>query len=197
TMLFVRERAAKKLDDLRRGERLEDVNLGAGKKRGDDFERGIFGGGADERDVAGFDVRKKRVLLGFVEAVDFVDKDHGAVAGARFVFGSGHDVFDFLDAGENGAEGDEFGARETGNKASEGAAIDFFRAARALVADEQRSRLAPIDFPGGQQGLAAVLRFAHAGSQRADAGDFELRQENGKRHSGKDWEMEGGPGGGA
>src|SRR5205807_10218593 len=31
----------------------------------------------------------------------------------------GHDVLDFLDAGENGAEGDEFGARETGDESRE------------------------------------------------------------------------------
>jgi len=73
-------------DDLRRGVGFEDVDLGAGEKRGDDLERGIFGGGADEENVAGFDVREEGVLLGFVEAVDFVDEDDGAEASAGFFF---------------------------------------------------------------------------------------------------------------
>ena len=46
-----------------------------------------------------FDVGKEGVLLSFVESVNFVDEDDGA-------------VFDFFDAGEHGAEGDEFGLRE-------------------------------------------------------------------------------------
>jgi hypothetical protein len=33
--------------------------------------------------------------------------------------GGGHDVFDFLDASENGAEGDKFRAREAGDEARE------------------------------------------------------------------------------
>jgi hypothetical protein len=43
--------------DLRSGVGFEDIDFGAGEERGDDFEGGIFGGGADEEDVAGFDVR--------------------------------------------------------------------------------------------------------------------------------------------
>ena len=117
---FVGEGATKKLDDLRSREWFEDVNLGAGEKRRNDFKGRIFRGRADEGDVAGFDVRKKSVLLGFVEAVDFVDEDDGAVTGARFVFCGGHDVLDFLDAGENGTEGNEIGVRQPGDDAREG-----------------------------------------------------------------------------
>src|SRR5258708_32359140 len=73
-------------DDLRGGVGFEDVDLGAGEKRGDDLERGIFGGSADEENVAGLDVRKEGVLLGFVEAVDCVDEDDGVEAGGGFFF---------------------------------------------------------------------------------------------------------------
>src|SRR5580692_4361717 len=97
-----------KFDDLRGGVGFEDVDLGAGEERGDDFEGGIFGGGGDEEDVAGFDVREEGVLLGFVEAVDFVDEDDGAQAAAGFSFGFGHDFLDFFYAAGDGAEGDEF-----------------------------------------------------------------------------------------
>jgi hypothetical protein len=109
-VFFVVEGAAEKFSDLRRGERIENVDLGAGKKRRDDFERRILGGRADEDDVAGFDVGEESVLLRFVEAVNLVDEDDGAMAGAGFLFGDGHHFLDFFDAGEHGAEGNELGA---------------------------------------------------------------------------------------
>ncbi len=64
-------------------------------------------------------MREKRILLGLVETVNFVDKDDGAMAGAGFLLGHGHDLLDFLDAGENGAEGDELGTRQARNEARE------------------------------------------------------------------------------
>ncbi len=118
-VFFVSEGAAKKLDDLWRGEWIKEVDFGAGKQGADNFEGRILRGRADENDVAGFDVREKGILLGFVEAVDFVDENNGAIAGARFVFRGGHHFLDFLDAGENGAEGDEIGARQAGDEARE------------------------------------------------------------------------------
>ncbi len=52
--------------------------------------------------------------------MDLIHEDDGALAGSRFVLGSGHDVLDFLDAGENGAEAHEFRTRETSDKPREG-----------------------------------------------------------------------------
>jgi len=112
--------APEEFDKLRGGVGFEDVDLGAGEKRRDHFERGIFGGGADKEDVAGFDVGKEGILLGLVEAVDFVDEDDGALAGPGFALGIGHDFLDFLDAGGDGAERDEFGFGEAGDEAREG-----------------------------------------------------------------------------
>ena len=43
---------------------------------------GILGGRADQDDVAGFDARKKRVLLRLVEAVNLVDEHDGALVHA-------------------------------------------------------------------------------------------------------------------
>jgi hypothetical protein len=113
------EGAVKEINDLRSGEGVEDVDLGAREERGDDLERGIFGGGTDEEDVAGFDIREESVLLGFVEAMDFVNEDDGALSGVGFALGLGHDVLDFFDAAEDGAEGDEFAAGEAGDDAGE------------------------------------------------------------------------------
>src|SRR5882757_6659960 len=106
-------------DNLRSCVGFEDVDLGAGEEGGDDFEGGIFGGGADEENVAGFDVREEGVLLGFVEAVDFVDEDDGAEAGAGFFFGFGHDFFYFFYAAGDGGERYEFDFGEPGDEASE------------------------------------------------------------------------------
>ena len=116
-VVFVVEGAAEKFGDLRRREGIEDVDFGAGEKWGDDFEGRILGGRADEDDVAGFDVGEEGVLLGFVEAMDFVDEDDRAMAGAGFMLGGGHDFLDFLDAGENGAERNEFGAGQARDQA--------------------------------------------------------------------------------
>src|SRR5215472_19277631 len=46
-------------------------------------------------------------------------------------------------------------------------------------------------------GGIAFCSIPHAGRQRANAGDFKLRQENGERHSGEDGEMKSCTGGGA
>ena len=119
TVLLVGERATKEFDDLRRGERIEDVDLGAREERGDHFKGRVLSSGTDENNVARFDVREKGVLLGFIEAVNFVHKNDGAMAGAGFLFGDGHDFFNFFDAGEDGTEGNEFGAGEAGDDACE------------------------------------------------------------------------------
>src|SRR5258708_10099775 len=56
TAVFVGECAAKKFNDKRSGKRVENVDLGAGEKRRDDFEGRILGGGGDVGDMTGFDV---------------------------------------------------------------------------------------------------------------------------------------------
>ena len=78
--LLVGDGALQEVDNLRRREWIENVHFRAREKRRDDFERRIFGGRADESDVAGFDVGKKSVLLGLVEAMDLVDENDGALS---------------------------------------------------------------------------------------------------------------------
>src|SRR5207245_1794044 len=79
----------------------------------------MFRGRTEINDVGSFDVRKESILLGFVEAVNFIDEDDGAIAGFGFQFGSGHDFLDFLDAGQDRAERDEAGFGEPRNQTSE------------------------------------------------------------------------------
>src|SRR5262249_22711670 len=112
----VGESAAKEFDDLKHGERFEDVNFGAEKKKRDDLEERILRGRANEHNVAGFNMKKKNILLRFVEAMDLVNENDGAVTGAHFVFGRGHDVFYFFDAGKDRAERDEVGVCEAGDE---------------------------------------------------------------------------------
>ncbi len=111
-----REDAADGLD--RQG--LEDVDLGSREERGVHLERRILGRGADEHDVAGFDARQEGVLLGLVEAMNFVDEEDGAPAApAAVVLGFGHHRANLLDAREHGAEGHEPRPGHAGDDARE------------------------------------------------------------------------------
>ena len=101
------------------GQRAQRVDLGARQQRRDNLERGILGGGADQHDVSALDVGQKRVLLGLVETVDFVDEQHGAAAHAPIALGVGHHFLDFLDAAEHGAERDEVALGEPCDQAGE------------------------------------------------------------------------------
>ena len=65
-------------------------------------------------------MRQKSVLLRAIEAMHFVDEHDGApaVVAAR-LRAFDHHFLDFLDAGEHGAEGNEFGARALGDDSRE------------------------------------------------------------------------------
>jgi len=61
-------------------QRLQDEHARSRQQRRDHLERRVLGRGADQRDVALLHGRQDGVLLGFVEAVDLVDEDDGALA---------------------------------------------------------------------------------------------------------------------
>ena len=71
-----------------------------------------------------------------------------------------------------------------------GAALNFFREARAFVPHEQRDRFAPIHFPGGEDAGFAFLRFAHTGCKSVNICNSELCEKNRERHSRKNREVE-------
>ena len=104
---FITQGALQQFDNLFFSQRLEHVHPAAGKQRGNDFERRIFRGGADQADVAFLHMRQEGVLLGFVEAMDFIDEHDRARAVLPGALGVGHDLLDFLDAGEHGGELDK------------------------------------------------------------------------------------------
>ena len=67
-----------------------------------------------------------------------------------------------------------------------GGALEFFGKTSALIADKERDGLAPIDFPRRKERLFPVTRLMRARSERSNARNLELREENRKRHSCKD-----------
>ncbi len=94
--------------DLAVAERFEDEDVTAGEQRGDDLERGVLGGGADEDDRPRLDVGEEGILLRLVEAVDLVDKDDGPPAlGEKEPAGLFHQLLDLGDFDQHGAERDE------------------------------------------------------------------------------------------
>src|SRR5438067_6475924 len=72
-------------------------------------------GCADQADVALFDVGKKGVLLGFVEAMNFIDKYDRSSAKVAGFGGVGHDLLDLFDSAQNGGEFDEISFRDSGD----------------------------------------------------------------------------------
>ena len=75
------------LQDVCGGEGLEGVDAAAGEEGGVELEGGVFCGGADEADGAALDVGEEGVLLGFVEAVDFIDEEDGSTESAGWMGG--------------------------------------------------------------------------------------------------------------
>ena len=82
-------------------ERMKHQHPSPRQKRGVEFERRVFRGGADQHHCAVFHHRQKRILLGAVEAMHLVDEQQRALpalaAGARLL----EDFFQVGDAGED------------------------------------------------------------------------------------------------
>ena len=129
--LAVGERAAEQRDDLLHRERAQRVDLGAREQRGDDLERRVLGGGADQDDVAALDVRQERVLLGLVEAVDLVDEQQRAAAhGARLRSASAITSLISLMPLSTALKGTKSALREAGDQAGERGLADARAAPR-------------------------------------------------------------------
>ncbi len=169
--LFVGESTEEQRLDVVDGERLELEDLAAADQGAVDGEKGIAGGRADERDDAFFDVGKERVLLAFVETVDFVDKEQRALAAAgQIVAGLPEDVAEVFDAAGDGRELLEFFLAFGGEQAGErgfsgagGAVKDY--GAQSVGGEEAAEQLARPEkmLLAGEFGERAG---AHAGGQR-------------------------------
>ncbi|MFM1943062.1 MAG: hypothetical protein RI897_2044 [Verrucomicrobiota bacterium] len=103
------------------GEGLELEDLGAGDEGGVDEEEGVFGGGSDEADCTAFHVGQENILLGFIEAVDFIDEEEGGLGlVSESVGGFGEDLADIGHRGFHTAEAFEVVGAVFGDEAGEG-----------------------------------------------------------------------------
>ena len=97
-------------------ERLQYINLAARQQRADDFERGIFCGGADQCHDALFDSTQQRVLLRLAETVDFVNEKDGVGLGKEpVVLGTVDHVAHVFHTAGHGAQRIERGFQLVGN----------------------------------------------------------------------------------
>jgi hypothetical protein len=87
---------------------LEHIDLGTRQQGRIDFERRIFGGRADQRHQPAFDERQQRILLGFVETVDFVNEQDRVLAAGQIMLRLFDGGADILHAGQDGGQRDEF-----------------------------------------------------------------------------------------
>ena len=97
-------------------QRLQHKHRGARQQGRVDFERRVLGGGANEAEQPGLDVRQKSVLLRLVEAVHLVDKQHRGAASAAQRLRLLNRFTDFLHAREHGRQDDEVGLRCAGQQ---------------------------------------------------------------------------------
>ena len=123
---------------------------------------------------AALDVGQESVLLGFVEAVDFVDEEDGARAEGRGFFGVDHDLLDFFDAGEDGGEFDEAGAGLFGDDFGEGGLADAGRAP-----EDDRGGIVALDQHAER--LAGPEEMLLAGELVEGAGAHALGERSGGR----------------
>ena len=85
-------------------------------------------------------IGQKRILLRLVEAMDFVDKEDRAPPEFPQALGIGHHGFDFLNAGQHGAEGQKLALRHARDDARERGLADTRRSPK-----DDRSQLIALD----------------------------------------------------
>src|ERR1700761_727255 len=78
TAFRIGQRALERGDDVVDGDRFQYMYAATREQRRVQFERRVFGGGADEDDHATLDMRQEGILLCLVEAMHLVDEQHGA-----------------------------------------------------------------------------------------------------------------------
>jgi hypothetical protein len=82
-------------------ERLEHIHRGPRQQGGIEFKGRVFRRRANESEQAGFDKRQKAVLLRFIKAMDFIDKQNRPPALRPPHFRLRHCLAHLLDAGKH------------------------------------------------------------------------------------------------
>ena len=102
-------------------ERLQDDDQRPGEQWADHFEGRILRGGTDKYHRARLDVRQKGVLLGLVEAMDFIhEQDRALALDDSTLLGGLDQPAQFRNPAGDGREGLEVGLGMRGNQAGEG-----------------------------------------------------------------------------
>ena len=174
-------------------EGLEAEHPAAREQRCDDLERRVLGRGADERDRPVLDMRQDRVLLRLVEAMDLVDEQHGAQAGALMHGRLRHRLAQVGDAGRDRAHGHHPRLRLGGEQSGERG----LAAARRPPQDDARQVARPgqlaqhVDHAPLADEVVELLR-AHSGRQRGRRPDARLvRKELALVHPRSNSELDG------
>ncbi len=162
-------------------EALQHIDLRAGQQGPVQLKAGVLGRGPDQGDDALFDKGQEAVLLGAVEAVDFVNEQKGLLAGRTPHPRGLEGLLQVSDAREDRADRLVFIARRPGQQAGNG------RLAGAGRAPQDHGAQAPcLDHPPDRAALTQQVILAHhlvqglgpqaVGKRRAgrmDAGGFE------------------------
>ena len=118
TAFWIGQRLARDRKEIVLRERLELEDAAAADERLVDLKIGVLGGRADQDDRAVLDPRQQRVLLGLVEAVNFVHKEDGALGKlAAAILRGGDGRANVCDARQHGVDGDEVRPRGVGDDA--------------------------------------------------------------------------------
>jgi hypothetical protein len=86
-------------------ETVQHQYLAARQQWRDNFEGGVFRGGADQNNRAVFDKGQQAILLGPIEAVNFIDEQHRALAGLAALAGAGEDLAQVGNTGKHRRHG--------------------------------------------------------------------------------------------
>src|SRR5208283_1093432 len=102
-------------------QRLEHIDPCARKQRRNYFERRVLRRRADKNNDAVFDRMQQRILLGFVETMDLVDKQDRSLPKLLLeLLSFCNHVADFFDSRSNGVQRKKFRVRMVRNNARQG-----------------------------------------------------------------------------
>ena len=94
----------------------DDEHLGAAENGSVQLETGVFGGGAHQCYRAVLDDAKEAILLGAIEAVDFIDKQQRFLPRTCRIAGFGEQLFQFGNARKHRRNADEAQAHSLGEQ---------------------------------------------------------------------------------
>ena len=150
--------AIKQFGERRFVEPPHDQHLRAAEDGGVQFEAGVFGGRADERHRAVLDDAQETILLGAIEAMDFIDEQQGLLTRPGCVPRFGKQLFQFGNARKHRRNADETQAHCFGEQPRDAGLAGARRAPQDEAAQRsRRHHAADGAFRPGQMALSHDL----------------------------------------